>query len=118
VDCKVHNLGKLLFGSSYRRAGKFDLDLAGYEFAVPSVMVKTEPRSFLLQNLSTVDRTETVKTVYLWKQQSHSAPDHRLSINITGQFLTHQQQEKENAKCAVSLWHMVELELNSFFKKT
>ena len=39
-SCRAHLLGKLLFGSSYRAGGKYDLVLFGYWFAVPLAMVK------------------------------------------------------------------------------
>ena len=42
TDCKTYLLGKLLFGSSYRAGGKFDLLLCGYWCAVPSSMVKQD----------------------------------------------------------------------------
>ena len=40
--CESYVLGKLLFGSSYRLGGKFDVLLTGYWFAVPSSMVKQD----------------------------------------------------------------------------
>ena len=50
IHCKLHLLGKLLFGPGYRQGGGFDLELVGYWFAIPGILLKADaPNPFVLR---------------------------------------------------------------------